>query len=317
MPCILNTRMPIDDACASLIQRLRFRAISIVPNTHFSTECVTSGTMSIPITVLLNVGQPQEFKVHLASYNGQEKPLDVFVRDHAEWDRWNSWRSTKDDFNRKFILSLIEFYPDPGTWLFGGIYEVIARGSESRAQSYSIQSVPDERGLVGRLKVRFPRPGRVRAVCLENYLDSISVSELLRERYNGEPFPGYDSVTLEFPELETICRNNRQDWKNALQHMKGVYVVADKASGKKYVGSAYGDAGIWSRWSCYARTGHGTSDELTELIGDRGVEYARKNFRISLLEHRPPRTDDQVIIDRESYWKEALLTRTAFGYNKN
>lgn len=103
----------------------------------------------------------------------------------------------------------------------------------------------------------------------------------------------------------------------ALENVKGVYLIADKSNGKKYVGSAYGDAGVWARWSCYIGTGHGWNDELTTLIAREGLDYARRNFRISLLEYRPAKTDDKAILEREAYWKEALLSRGQFGYNKN
>lgn len=77
-----------------------------------------------------------------------------------------------------------------------------------------------------------------------------------------------------------------------------------------------GDAGIWSRWACYIGTGHGWNDELTKLINTNGIGHARENFQFSILEFRSMRTDDQVIINREQYWKRALQTN-AFGYNKN
>jgi hypothetical protein len=83
------------------------------------------------------------------------------------------------------------------------------------------------------------------------------------------------------------------------------------------VGSAYGGTGIWSRWACYIETGHGYSDELTNVIAMSGIEYARKHFRFALLEHRTMKTDDDVIIQREQYWKSVLLTRGEYGYNKN
>src|SRR5690606_1379253 len=38
---------------------------------------------------------------------------------------------------------------------------------------------------------------------------------------------------------------------------------------------------------------------------------------ITLLEYRPTKTDDCTIIAREGFWKNALLTRTEFDYNKN
>jgi hypothetical protein len=52
------------------------------------------------------------------------------------------------------------------------------------------------------------------------------------------------------------------------------------------------------------------------LIRKHGLDYARKNFQFSLLEIFTMKTDDQLIIDKEQHWKNALLTRT-FGYNKN
>ena len=239
--------------------------------------------------------------------------MDVFVRDRSEWDGWNAWRGAKDDFNRTYIFSLIDFYPEPDHWLFGGIYKVVERPSNR----YRIKRVPDQEALVGRLKVRFKRPSRTRSVKLEKYYSHMVVSELLAEPYTGERFPGYENIGHDFGALEVIFQNNRPDWKAALENVKGVYLVADKRNGKRYVGAAYGDSGVWSRWNCYIETGHGWNDELTRLIKRKGLAYARKNFRISLLEYRPVKTDDRDIIEREVYWKNALLSRSPLGYNKN
>lgn len=144
----------------------------------------------------------------------------------------------------------------------------------------------------------------------------MTVSEVLREPYSGTLFPGYEDINHDFRILAPIFEDEKPDWKAALQNVKGVYVISDTRNGKKYIGSAYGDSGIWSRWSCYFRTGHGWNDELTTLIKKEGYEYARANFKLSLLEHRPMKVDDCVIIERESYWKEVFLSRE-FGYNKN
>ena len=101
------------------------------------------------------------------------------------------------------------------------------------------------------------------------------------------------------------------------ENVKGVYLIADKSNGKKYVGSAYGDTGIWSRWNSYMKTGHGSNKDFSGVIEERGMDYARENFVLSLLEYRPMKTDDRDIVARETYWKNALLTRTEFGYNNN
>ena len=59
------------------------------------------------------------------------------------------------------------------------------------------------------------------------------------------------------------------------------------------------------------------NDSLVELIEKEGIEYARENFQLSILEVWPMKTDDETIINRESFWKEVLLTRGQFGYNNN
>lgn len=274
--------------------------------------------MPIQLSSLLPISDPDHFKIHLARWNKKDQPLDIFVRDREEWDKWNTWRGKKDDFNRSYILSLADFYLERDIWLFGGIYKVLSREPANESHSYTVERVSDNEELVGRLKIHFPSPGRARSVKLENYYPQMFVSELLKEQYTGEEFPGYESLSHDFGTLEAVFQTHRSDWKAALENVKGVYLIADKSNGKKYVGSAYGSFGIWARWRCYMETGgHGWNDELTRLIDREGVDYARRNFRMSLLEYRAARTDDEAIIKRESYWKEALLSRVPFGYNKN
>ena len=66
------------------------------------------------------------------------------------------------------------------------------------------------------------------------------------------------------------------------------------------------------------KTGHGGNDELKKLIKKEGFDYAKENFTLSLLEYRSMKVDDQVIKDRESYWKKVFLSSIGnFGYNKN
>ena len=92
--------------------------------------------------------------------------------------------------------------------------------------------------------------------------------------------------------------------------MKGVYLIADKNNGKKYVGSAYGEYGIWSRWCTYAGTAHGGNDQLVDLIEKEGFDYARKFFQLSLLEIWPMRTDDETIIN------ERISLEECFAYER-
>lgn len=273
--------------------------------------------MNIKLSNIIPITNPTEYKLHLACYNGKDQPLDVFVRSREEWKQWNAWRGRKDDFNREYVFSLIDFYHEPDTWLFGGVYRVLSRGTKNDSHSYDVKLLEGSQGFVGRLKVRLKRPARAKAFRLENYYEQLIVSELLKECYSGETFCGYEKINHDFKRMEMIIKNEQRDWKGALENVKGVYLIIDKSNGKKYIGSAYGDSGIWSRWACYMETGHGWNDELTKLIKQETIEYARRNFQIVLLEYRSMKTDDQVIIDRETYWKDALLSRGEFGYNKN
>ena len=69
---------------------------------------------------------------------------------------------------------------------------------------------------------------------------------------------------------------------------------------------------ILGRWETYLQTCHGGNKLLKELDAD----YIKNNFYFTILETFNKDTDDQIIIDRESHWKDVLFTRK-FGYNKN
>ncbi len=208
------------------------------------------------IATILEIEHLQDYKLHAARYNGSEQPLDVFVKDRKEWDNWNSWQGTKNEFNRNYVVSFIKFYPEQETWLFGGIYKILGRRPEKNTHSYNIELTDKGKDLIGRLKIT-AKLSRGRAFNLETVYNRLSVCEILRESYSGEFFCGYENISQDFFMLEVIFKNERTNWKSALENIKGVYVITDKKTGKKYIGSAYGDTGIWSRWASYMKTGHG------------------------------------------------------------
>jgi hypothetical protein len=268
---------------------------------------------AIYLPQILPLQDPSRYKLHLARWNGQDQPLNVFVRDREAWHGWNRWRGNRNDFGREFIFSLMDFYPQKDRWLFGGIYQVRDRSGEH----YGIELVPESEPFIGRLKLNLKSPGRSRAFYLENHYPSLIVDEILAEPYTGEPFTGFQNLSISFPELETLVATQRPDWRSALLHAKGIYLITDSSNGKRYVGSACGDQGIWSRWECYGGTGHGHNDDLRRLIDEKGLDHARQYFTFTLLEHFTPGTDDATILSRETFWKKVNLSRGAFGYNLN
>lgn len=151
---------------------------------------------------------------------------------------------------------------------------------------------------------------------METVLPAMSVSSILEEPFAGDPFPGHDRINHSLSDLQAVVAQARADWRIALESMKGVYVIHDKETGQRYVGSAYGDTGIWHRWATYATTLHGGNVGLRELVEAKGEEYYRTNMRFALLEYWSMRTDDAHVLERESYWKEVLHARS-LGHNKN
>lgn len=273
---------------------------------------------SIPLKSLIPNLDPSEFKLHCAVWNNVDQPLDVFARSRDEWAGWNAWRGKRNDFNRQFIFSMMNYYQEDDRWLFGGIFEVLARHDEPNSQSYEIKLREDLLpGHIGRLKLGFPNKSRTIRRNFENVIDQIEVVEILASPYSGIPFPGLNNINVSLRELQMIASQQRDDWRGALRHMKGVYAIHDQTTGQAYVGSAYSKVGLlWARWGQYSANLHGNNVKLRELAGKMGSEYMLKNMRFSLLEFWSERTPDQEVLNRETYWKEVLLTRT-FGLNGN
>lgn len=272
----------------------------------------------IPLRSLIGNLDPSACKLHCAGWNRVDHPLEVLSTSWEEWLGWNRWRGKTNHFNRQFIFSLAVTHENPTHWIFGGVFEVTGRRDEPDAHSYDIVYRDDILGpYLKRLKIAYDLPGRARRRKLEASLDEMTVREVFSEQYSGKPFPGHDKIDMTLGELDIVFRQHREDWRRALEPMKGVYVIHDTATGKPYVGSAYGDDGIWARWKVYVESLHGHNHELRALVDQAGPEYARRNLRFALLECWSKRTDDAVVLARESYWKHVLLTRGEFGLNAN
>lgn len=282
---------------------------------HVLKQLRGADTVTIGLNDILSIAEPGEFKLHLAGMNDDEThPLDEYLKDEKLWIGWNEWRGNKNDWNRPYILSFMEYYPRTDAWLFGGGFRVKSR----LPTKYVLEPIGELEKYKYRLVASFHRYQgmRGRAFLLENFLKDIVVSELLHDRYAGEQFCGVEKIDHGFNELEAIFKRERPDWKAALLNMKGVYAISDKSNGKHYVGAAYGDAGIWSRWSCYMGTCHGWNDGLVTLLKKKGPAYARTNFRFCVLEAMLSSTSDEHVLAREAHWKRTLLARE-HGYNGN
>jgi hypothetical protein len=273
----------------------------------------------IKIYEVIQLEEYEKYKLHLACTEPEgTSPLDVYLKNEEDWKGWNEWRNQKtlkNEWNRDYIFSLIQFYPKPNTYLFGGIFKVLDRPDKG---NYVIEEVKKYKKYNGRLLLNFERYQglRGRSFLFENYVDYITVNQIFEYKYTGEVFPGYDNINHDFIKLENIFKTGKSDWKAKLESVKGVYLLTDKETGKSYVGSAYGDAGIWSRWFNYINTFHGWNDQMISLVNKKGKKYIRENFKFTILEIYGLYVSDEQIIEREKYWKEKLMTRI-HGYNSN
>jgi hypothetical protein len=252
----------------------------------------------------------KHYKVHFATGTKNNNPLIAFFNNNfKEWQEWQ----TKRNFERDYILSFI--YYEPNQWLFAGIYKSISCQYKTDHYDYDTELLDIGKEYIGRLIVTYKKEFRASYLILEKHYKNFFVSEILKERIAVMKFQGYENVNIGFDYLKSIISNNEITWKTALGNIKGVYLICDRQSGKKYVGSAYGEDAFWSRWAQYASSGHGWNKELVQLLKDKGENYAR-NFQFSILEIRAKTTSDDEIKKREQYWKDVLMTRQ-FGYNQN
>ena len=86
--------------------------------------------MTIQLSEIWRIENLSDYKVHFARWNGDAQPLEVFVRDKAEWQGWQEYWPGRNDFNRPYIFSLMQFYHETDIWLFGGVFRVLERHSE-------------------------------------------------------------------------------------------------------------------------------------------------------------------------------------------
>lgn len=130
-----------------------------------------------------------------------------------------------------------------------------------------------------------------------------------------EEFTDYDNVELSFSALKEVIDGRYPDYYKALSVVKGIYMIIDGNTGKQYIGSAYGEDGIWGRWASYAQTCHGDNYELKKLYDERGEEYFHK-FKYIILQIILTKKSDKEIIEMEAKYKNRFLTRE-FGLNAN
>lgn len=251
--------------------------------------------------------QPRFFDL-LAMYRSGEVAV---VKESVKTHNPDGYKRFK---NGDIVFCFIPYSSDKD-WLLVNVYKVL--DDSKFLIDADEESLAEYAPFFGRLVVHFEDKGRNVVVRSEDIINSIYVKTVLEHPYNelGEDFPGYENVDLSWNDLRRVLRF--KNWQTALENQKGVYLITDTATNKRYVGSAYGDTMLLGRWRNYTENGHGGNKELKTLVEENGLDYVKNNFRYSILDIYKSTTDDEAIIARESWWKNILLTRGDYGYNAN
>lgn len=269
---------------------------------------------------LLNINDDEidKVKVKFNQTNYENtNPMEEYKKDpEIVNDRWLFWRSKQRYFNvGQIAICLLRLSYD--TWLLTTIKEVEKELNVTNGINYEGREIEKYRCYFGRVILKHHKTYQSQGRYFKEIQDELEIVEILPSVFDGESFPGYDNVRLSFQQLETIITRKKSDWIGALQNQKAVYLITDKSNGKLYVGSATSNNGmLLDRWTSYIKNGHGGNKSLIALIKEKGFEYIKNNFQYSILENYNAKTDDNVILQREQWWKETLKSKD-FGYNCN
>ena len=261
--------------------------------------------------------QEEIAKVKFNIHNGSENPIDIYKNNPDLINKqWLYWRNENRYFSvGQIAICLVRIRDD--YWLLTTVDTVDSDLNVKKGINYTGKPFNEYQGYYGRTVVKFHKKFQTQGINYTNIKDRLEVCQILPDTFDDDDFPGYDRVRLSFAQLKNILDRHKKDWIAALESQKAVYLITDLSNGKLYVGSATSDKGmLLQRWQNYISNGLGGNKELKNIVDTKGIKYVQDNFQYSILENYNSKIDDNVILARESWWKEILQTRK-YGYNNN
>ncbi|TAJ13095.1 GIY-YIG nuclease family protein [Marinilabiliaceae bacterium JC017] len=266
--------------------------------------------MAIYLNDLLRLDKLENVKIRFNQSTSNANPIDVFKNDRYSLLNWqfHNYSKNRSFYEGQIAIGFVRIEGDK--WLLFDISLITRDLNKFNTVGYEFETLTDYEKYFGRVIIEFKNKAQNMIRKAESVIHECKVIQILEDTFDNDVFPGYENVNLSWHDLNRVI--NKGVWKSTLENQKGIYLITDTNSGKMYVGSAYGNNMIHGRWSDYIRTGHGGNEELKKLE----FSYIQNHFRYSILDIYKSTIDDNVIIDRESWWKKTLMTRD-FGYNKN
>lgn len=278
---------------------------------------MTSKKLYINDLLRFNEDEMKNIKIKFNQFNGVVNPIDEYIKSPDVINNmWFFWRTNRRYFNvGETAICLLKISND--MWLLTTIKEITKELNITDGINYEGKEIDDYEPYYGRMIVKFHKTFQTQCTFYNKVCNEMEVIQILPSIFDGDDFPGYDKVRLTYNQLDSIISRGKRDWISALENQKAVYLITDINNGKLYVGSATNKTGmLLQRWRNYILNGHGGNRELIELVSKNGFEYIKNNFKYSILENYNSKVDDNIILERESWWKETLQSRK-FGYNSN
>lgn len=261
--------------------------------------------------LLYNRGLDRNAKVKLIRHKDKRQDLySLYINNRAAFLDYQKSQSN-DVFNG--VDFIVVFIGEEGTRSrFIGVYKILNRKKiEEKNFWYEIEETNGYEDLKDRVIINWGTA----AIKWDQWISNLKEVVEILPGLHYQQFTDYFEFILNFQELREIVNNQYSDWKQMLSATKGIYLISDSKSGKLYIGSAYGDEGIWGRWMAYVSTnGHGNNKILKELIST-DINYAL-NFHFSILMLLPRTTTASQAIKEEQLLKKKLGTNS-FGLNSN
>jgi hypothetical protein len=238
-------------------------------------------------------------------------PLYIFKTNRQQLYEWQYWNYAKKKLFAEEDISIGFIRIERHKWLLFDISRITKDLNLFNAVGYEHEKLNEYEKFCGRIIIEYHNHDMtlVRKAS-GGFIDKCKILQILDSIFDNDIFPGYENVNVSWKELKNVI--NKNTWKTALSNQKGIYLITDNSNGKMYVGSAYGSNMLHGRWSNYIENGHGGNVELKKLQ----FEHIQEHFQYSILDIFKSTIDDKTIINRETWWKETLLTRK-FGYNKS
>lgn len=259
--------------------------------------------------LLYNRGLDRLAKIKLVRH--KDKRLDLYNLYRTDKCSFLDYQNTQSKDVFKDVDYIVSFIGEEGTLArFIGVFKIIDKEVSECGFKYNMSDIPNYDDLKERVIIRWEN-----AISWHQWIKNEMEIVEICPGLHYKRFTDYFDLILTYSELEEIIENQYNDWKMVLSSIKGVYLITDISTGKLYVGSAYGDNGIWGRWSDYISTcGHGNNKILKELIYTN-FDY-KYNLQFSILMILPKTVTPDEAILKEQLFKRKLGSNS-FGLNAN